>query len=125
MRGRKVFLLASLVFIPSIIFAAPRTYSELADLATNLINGGIGVSLTLGIVVFFYGTVRNFAESKESMSDKFRQQILWGIIALFVMFSVWGILALLRNTLFGGDASFDSGTSNQVLCTSVTDCVIE
>ena len=120
-----LFLALLILAAPAITLAAPRTFTELADLATNLINGGIGVSLTLGIVVFFYGTVSNFAESKDSISDKFRTQILWGIIALFVMFSVWGILALLRNTLFGGDATFGSGGTGEALCTSVTDCVIE
>ena len=120
------FLALIVLATPAAAFAAPRTFSELADLATNLINGGIGVSLTLGIVVFFYGTVSNFASSKDSISDKFRTQILWGIIALFVMFSVWGILALLRNTLFGGDTSFGSDTGDGgTLCTSPTDCVIE
>ena len=125
---RYFFAVAGILAAPIAACAAPRTFSELTDLAVNLINGGIGVALILGIVIFFYGMVSNFHESKDSFSEKFRNQIVWGIIALFVMFSVWGILALLRNTLFGGGSgSFGGGGggSGQALCTSVTDCVIE
>ena len=122
---RAVFL-AAIVLLPTLALAAPHNFEELADLVTNLINGGIGVALILGIVIYFYGIATSMKEISEGGIERVRAHFLWGIIALFVMFSVWGILALLRNTLFGGDTSFGgSNGSGGTLCTSPTDCVIE
>jgi len=52
---------------------------------------------------------------------------MWGIIALFVMFSVWGILAVIRNTLFSGAGAGYGYTSKDdaALCKSLDDCAIE
>lgn len=111
---------------PAMVLAAPRTFSELANLIVNLINGGIGVALILGIVIYFWGIVSSMPRNGKADGEKLRTQLVWGLIALFVMFSVWGILALLRNTLFGGGGvSFGGGGGDQVLCESLDDCVID
>ncbi len=116
---RTIAILLVLV-LPSVTLAAPRTFAELANLITNLINGGIGVALILGIVVYFYGIVSNMSETSHGKFEKMRTHILWGMIALFVMFSVWGILGLIRNTLFGGTGSgLETGGRNEVFCDSI------
>lgn len=113
------------LLFPGLALAAPRTFSELADLLVNLINGGIGVALILGIVIYFYGLVTSIPHTSEGGSERLRAHFFWGILALFVMFSVWGILALLRNTLFGGGGySFGNGGGDQVLCESLDDCTV-
>ncbi|MEK7155792.1 MAG: hypothetical protein AAB734_02835 [Patescibacteria group bacterium] len=114
-----------MLWLPTITLAAPRTFSELADLITNLINGGIGVALILGIVIYFYGIATNIRKVGEGEMSELRTHLFWGIIALFVMFSVWGILALLRNTLFGGGGYELGGSGQQVLCENIEDCVVE
>lgn len=123
----KKFLPIFLLLAPAVTLAAPRTFSELANLIVNLINGGIGVALILGIVIYFWGIVSSIPRSGKADGEKLRTQLLWGMIALFVMFSVWGILALLRNTLFGGGAGVGFGGSggDAVLCESLDDCVID
>lgn len=121
---KKALFILLCIVTPSLALAAPRTFAEFADMITNIINGGIGVALIAGIVVYFYGIVGNLANLHEGKTEQLRTQILWGIVALFVMFSVWGILALLRNTLFGNGAFAGSGGSDQVLCTGLDDCTI-
>ena len=120
----RTLILLSLL-LPGLALAAPRTFEELADLIVNLINGGIGVALILGIVVYFYGLVTSIPHTSEGSSERLRSQFFWGILALFVMFSVWGILALLRNTLFGGGYSFGDSGGTQVLCESLDDFAID
>lgn len=119
------FLFFAILAFPSLALAAPRTFAELADLVTNLINGGIGVALILGIVVYFYGVATSIPKLGEGDAERLRAHFFWGIVALFIMFSVWGIVALLRNTLFGGGAYDLGGSGNQVLCETLEDCVIE
>lgn len=112
------------LMLPFIAEAAPRTFSELADLVTNLINGGIGVALILGIVVYFYGIAISIPKTAEGDVERIKAHFFWGLLALFIMFSVWGILALVRNTLFGG-GTFGEGTPRQATCESIEDCIIE
>ena len=94
-------------------------------MAITLINGGIGIALILGIVIYFYGVATSIPKFKTDDAERLRAHFVWGILALFVMFSVWGILALVRNTLFGG-GTYDSfgGTASQVNCKSLEDCAI-
>ena len=120
------FLFLAALTLPAIASAAPRTFSDLADLATNIINGGIGVALILGIVIYFYGVATSIPKTGEGDMARLRAHFFWGIIALFVMFSVWGILRLVSNTLFGGGGGVDlGGTTEQVTCKKLEDCLIE
>lgn len=123
--GVKKTILALIILAPGAALAAPRTFSELADLITNLINGGIGVALILGIVIYFWGIVSTIPHQSKGDGERLRTHIVWGIAALFIMFSVWGILALLRNTLFGGGAYDMGGGGSAVLCESLDDCAID
>jgi hypothetical protein len=121
----RFLLLATLVFIPGVAAAvtAPRTFAELANNVTNLINAGIGVALILGIVLYFYGIVTALPKSSSGEMAQLRTHLMWGLIALFVMFSVWGITGLIRNTLFGGGAGgYDIGSEDEALCDSIGDC---
>jgi heme A synthase len=60
---------------------------------------------TLAFALFFWGVVQYVInDSEEAKKAKGRQFMIWGLIALFVMFTVWGIVKLLAAT-FG----FDTG----------------
>lgn len=121
MRG---LLVVALLLLPSIAFAAPRTFEELADMALIFLNAGIGVALIAAIAVYFYGVSTSIHKITEGDGSQIRAHFLWGIIALFVMFSVWGILALLRNTLFS-DGSYGLDSYDQTECASFDDCDID
>jgi hypothetical protein len=118
---KTVAFIFAFIILPSVVWAAPRTYAELAGFLIQLINAGIGVALTLAVVVYFYGIVSNMSEANEGKFEKMRTHITWGIIALFVMFSVWGILGLIRNTLFGGGAGGFDSAPTEVFC-DTPDC---
>ena len=107
----RTLALLSIIFLPGFALAAPRTFVELTNLAMNYINAGIGIALILGIVIFFYGASSSMVKTAKGETSDVRTQLLWGVIALFVMFSVWGIVTLLRNTLFSGSGSFSGGSS--------------
>ena|SRR3989338_4791307 len=102
---RKDFLLVSIVaslLIPSIALAAtPRTFQELAALVVLIIDNATVVLIVAGIVIYFYGVSTNILNFTDKSGEKLRMYFLWGILVLFVMVSIWGILQLLQNTLFG------------------------
>ncbi len=58
--------------------------------------------LSFASFFFFWGVVLfilNAGNEEKRTSGK--QKMLWGIIALFVIFSVWGIIAILQSAFFG------------------------
>lgn len=61
----------------------------------------IGLLFTLALVLFLYGMMRSVTATDRSSEDakKGRQHMLWGIIGMFVMMSVFGIMRLILNTL--------------------------
>lgn len=120
----KYVVLTGILLAPAVALAAPRNFGELVDLGIIYINAGIGVALILGIVVYFWGVTAHVKDAMEGKTSDFRTQILWGIIALFVMFSVWGILTLLRNTLFGSGGYQLGGGGTAENCASIEDCAI-
>ena len=65
----------------------------------------IGFMFALALVMFLYGVMRFVATSDKSSDDanKGRQHMLWGIIGMFVMAAVFGIMRLILRTL-GMDA---------------------
>ena len=97
-----VFTLVA-IFLPAVAFAeAARTFQELAADVVEILDATTAVLIVAGIVVYFYGISTNILNFSDDAAEKVRTYFFWGIIVLFVMVSIWGILRLLQNTLFGG-----------------------
>ena len=71
----------------------------LFDCGIDIINHIIPFLIALALVYFIYG-VANFVLSAGEPGEqtKAKSMIAYGIIALFVMVSVWGLVNVLRNT---------------------------
>lgn len=61
----------------------------------------VPVIFVLAFFVFVWGVIKYFLLSggDESKLNEGKQFILWGIIGLVVLFSVWGLVNLLLSTL--------------------------
>ncbi len=99
---QKISIVSAGVLTPVFAFAAePVNISGLAGLLRSihtLISLTIPVLIALGVLGFMWGIVLYlFGKNKEEG----KTFMLWGIIALFVMTSVWGLVGILRGTLFG------------------------
>ncbi|MBI3305941.1 hypothetical protein HYZ82_02275 [Candidatus Nomurabacteria bacterium] len=79
---------------------------ELLGYITNIINDAIvPLIFALAMVVFLWGVVQFVINSDdEAKKTKGKQFMIWGIIALTVMVSVWGLVNILGTT-FGIDSS--------------------
>src|SRR6266404_2126856 len=70
----------------------------------NLLGLATAALIGIAIVIYFFGIVRNLFKAGGGSAQSFgsiRDNLVWGIIALFVVFSIWGIVGLLGNALFG------------------------
>jgi uncharacterized membrane protein (GlpM family) len=81
-------------------------FQDLICYVTKIINDSvIPLIFTLAVVMFLWGVVQYVINSdEEAKKEKGRQFMLWGIIALAVMVSVWGLVGILSGT-FGINAS--------------------
>jgi hypothetical protein len=100
----KIFTSVALTLVltaPS--FFALAAVTTFKDLINTTIIGGIlrplvPLLIGLAIVMFTYGVlVFMFSEGGEKKEEG-KQYMLWGIIGIFVMVSVWGIVAAIKNT---------------------------
>ena len=93
-------------FLP-VIASAQQTLTWVMGLVANLLNMAIGLFVTIAIVVFFWGLIKYlFNQDSENAAEGIKI-MFWGLIALFVMVSIWGIIRLLQNTFqVGGNQPF-------------------
>ena len=88
-------LAAATVALPA--FAGAATLLDTLALANTFLNALIGLFITLAIVVFFWGLIRYLVSVGEEKSEGL-QIMFYGVIAIFVMVSIWGIIRLLQST---------------------------
>lgn len=99
----------SLFALPMVAFA--QTLGPIHALITNvgrIVAALVPILITLALVVFFFGLVRYLWGGSGAKHAAGRNLMIWGLIALFVMVSVWGIIELAQDAL-GIDAK--SGTT--------------
>ena len=73
---------------------------------SGLINLAIPVVIALAVLYFFWGLAQYILNSaNEDKKEEGRNIMIWGIIALFVMVSVWGLVRLLQDTFGVTDQS--------------------
>jgi len=58
----------------------------------------IALMFAVAMIFFIYGVVEFIgAADKEEARTKGKQHMVWGIIGIFIMVSVWGIMNILNN----------------------------
>jgi hypothetical protein len=114
---KKLLLFLAVLLTPAIAFAAPRNFLELAEIIVDIIDTSTGLLILAGIVVYFWGISTNILKMKDEGGAVFKNYILWGLIAIFVMVSIWGIIKLVQSTIFGG-SYYDPYTEGEQLGSS-------
>jgi hypothetical protein len=65
----------------------------------NIISGIIPIIVALALLFFFFGLAKYILSAgDEEKKSQGRSIMIWGIIALFVMVSVWGLVRLVQET---------------------------
>lgn len=89
----------ALIFLslPSIV-AAASTLNNIENAVLNILNSVIPLFIVVA-VVFFLWTVLKYINSGDNAETRAqaRSLMIYGIVAIFVMVSVWGLVGVLRN----------------------------
>lgn len=87
---------------------APTDVQTFLGFLTCIINNSvIPFIFALAVVLFIWGAVKFFIinADEEAKRQQGKQFMIWGIIALTVMISVWGLVSILKVTFIGPGAS--------------------
>jgi hypothetical protein len=63
----------------------------------NFLQPIVPLFVSLAVVIFIYGVITTMLSDGEKREDG-KKFMFWGIIGLFVMVSVWGLVAILQKT---------------------------
>lgn len=96
--------------------AAPRTFTDLSNLMITLISSTTFVLMLAGLAIYFWGVSSNMIKISKGEGETLKNQFVWGIMVLFIMFSIWGIVQILQNTLFSDSIGNTSAGSTKGLC---------
>lgn len=86
---------AAAILLPSIAMAA--TAADILKTVSDLISMVIPIIIALAIIYFLWGVLQYLMKAGEEQ-EKARQQMIWGIVAIAVMVSIWGLVGILRST---------------------------
>lgn len=88
------------------VSAGINTFSGLINLITTTIVKSAGtLLLAIAVVAFFFGIVRyiwGLQKGDTNETKNGQQFMIWGLVGLFVMFSVYGIIKFGQGILFNG-----------------------
>lgn len=74
----------------------------------ELINQIMPILIALGVVYFIWGVITYVIGNDEEAKSRGRNAMIWGIIGLLVVVSIWGLVSILKNTF--GLANPSQGT---------------
>ncbi len=101
-----VLSVLALSVAPSLAFAASNcalktavgTIQNIICRIGDILNIIIPVVITLGLVYFVWGVISYVVGNDEEAKKKGRDRMIYGIIGLAVIVSVWGLVNILLNT---------------------------
>jgi len=69
-----------------------------------IVNSVVPLLFALATVAFVWGIINYYLINQDNENKKKagKSFMIWGLIALFVMLTVWGLVGILSNTFFSG-----------------------
>ena len=105
--SKKVGIAVAAFLLPAVAFAqySVSNSSSLFDAVRSILNAIIPIIIALAVVYILWGIVQSYTTGDEEKRKAGHFKILYGIIGLFVMLSIWGLVNVLVNT---------AGLTNQI-----------
>jgi len=120
-----IIILGLSIVLPLITFAETiNNLSELIQYTLTMINLLIPVIFGAAVLAFFWGIIKFISSGGDETARKeARHFIVYGIVGLFVMVSVWSLVAILKNTFFERSTSpANSGGGGGGQCVTSSQC---
>ena len=96
---KKIGISVLALLLPSIAFAQNLTgFETLVRNIGKIVNLAIPIIFAIAILGFFWGLVK-YIFGSEHDKEAAKKTMLWGVVAIFVMASVWGLVRFLNTAL--------------------------
>lgn len=87
------------VLYPHIAHAAPQDLAGVESLVIGLVNKIVPVLFAAAVAFFLWGVAQTMLKSGDAEGLKEgRKKMVFGLIALFVLIGLWGIMSLVLST---------------------------
>lgn len=99
MKKKVISLLGVLsAVLPSFALAQSNAFSVLGTIG-SLLNKIIPVLITLGVIYFIWGIISYVFGKSDDAKKEGKSRITYGLIGLVVIVGMWGLVAIITNTL--------------------------
>ena len=93
---KKKYILMLIILLPSLTFASEGV-DQMITTFSGWLNGIAKIIIGLTVIAIFWGLF-NMIFNYDKKADEGKSIMLWGIIALFVMASIWGLVHFLQGS---------------------------
>ena len=85
---------------PALAFAQPSNFSELVNILLDILSATVPVIFGVTMIAILWAGAQMIlhADNEQKRKDG-RRTLMWGVIVLFVMISVWGFVNLIRSSV--------------------------
>jgi hypothetical protein len=99
----KRILASSLVAVFPVIalaqsYAPSQGIGGLFTFVGGILNRVVPLLIALAVVFFIYQVFRYTIATNEETKKAAKTDMIWGIVGIFIMVSVWGLVAILQST---------------------------
>lgn len=95
---KKLALTVGALLLPLTSFAALGNIDGLITDIGNIVNKVIPIIFAIALLGFFYGLV-SYIFGSENNKDQAKKTMIWGVVALFIMASVWGLVRFIGDAV--------------------------
>ncbi|HEY4483121.1 MAG TPA: pilin [Candidatus Paceibacterota bacterium] len=88
---------AALSLTPVFAFAAGENLLALLNLIQTIVTRAIPILTAVALLYFIWGLVQFIMSAGGEKHEEGKTKMWWGIIALFVIVSIWGIVGYIGN----------------------------
>ncbi|MGB8815704.1 MAG: pilin [Minisyncoccia bacterium] len=100
----KKILVSSLglvAFAPVLAFAAINSLYGLMGFVTDVVRWAGPTLGAIAILYFIWQVIQYTVAGDEDKKKEAKNGIIWAVVGIFVIFSVWGLVGILQNTFAG------------------------
>jgi hypothetical protein len=119
-----VLMLAAFPLVSAAQNSGQAVFFNLIGFFQGLISAAIPVVIGLAVLVFIWGILQYIVSKDSEKQKEARGIIIWGIIILFVMISIWGLVELLGATLGVGQGTMTISQFLDILAETILNPLI-
>lgn len=99
---KKRLLFSSLLaFSPMLAFAATNNLTDVMHFLSTVVQWAVPFLIAVAILYFIWQVIKYTIASDEEKKKEAKSAIIWAVVGIFVIVSIWGLVGILQNTFAG------------------------